>query len=390
MKKVLCFIIAVIMCIGVSACQSSTSAPSETTSPVATSSSTSVSTSETSQTGVVIPKDLPMKQIAVMYPNWTTQEALLKKSALEQLESTFNVRFIFVEQGNSLESSLAALETVLQQDIDGIIGGTSAAGLKACADAGNVPIVFNGNMSAEIMKTASEYPNFLGNVASDLYQGGVECAIALYEAGCRKVGAIGIPLGIAPSMDDRYYGFKDQVDKYPDMEIIASDFSMGLFANAISSFAAAYPEMDGLFSEVTNEMILQTLNTEGLVGKVKYAGFDFSSTTAEYFENGTLVYDIGGHYANTLFAFAVMYNYLYDGTMIISDTETPILGNEFGVGSAEEYNLFMKYSSTESRVFDANEVAAMIMGFNPDFSPDMFAELVTSYSLEDLVARRTK
>ena len=59
--------------------------------------------------------------------------------------------------------------------------------------------------------------------------------------------------------------------KFKDLggNIIAEDYSMMGFADSISSFAAAYPEMDGIFSVILNESVFQAVTTEGLVGQVK-------------------------------------------------------------------------------------------------------------------------
>lgn len=391
MKKILCCIIAVVMAFGLAACQQPGTETSGTSSSVPESSAPMVSSGseEPSASGITIPSDLPKLKIGVFYSTFADTLGGQFRSSMESLSSKFNVEFQFIEWGRTPDEQQTALESALQTGFDGVlVAGETEAMMESCKNAGDIPIIgFAALMDNATGQALSQYSGFLGHVGQDDYYVGVHAADALYEAGCRKVGLIGVTLGISVVGDARVKGFKDAVEKHSDMSIIAEDYSMGLFDKAVSSFAAAYPEMDGMYSVAGSETIYQTIVTEGLVGKIKFATCDISQSTKDFFDNGTLVYIAGGQYSTIMTAFAALYNYLYDGTRLISDPSKMVAAPYCEIRTSAEFEEYSKIVAGNIPVYTPDEIAAMIKGFNPSFTSEDFIKINEDYSLEDVSSR---
>ena len=395
MKKILCLLIAVSMIVGLVACQSAVETPLGTPSEsVEQTSNASPEVSSDSESlepsDVTIPSDLPEKKIGVMSVSYANTIGVQYKNSLEKLADAFNIELVLLEMGTSSEQAQAVFESALQTGLDGLITvGTSTAQLEACKKAG-IPVVVYGTgpIDEQQEQGFAGFDNFFGTIGESNYELGINAAEALYEAGCRKIGAVGITEGLSRTQDDRMKSFRDGVDKYEDMEIIAEDLSMGKFGEAISSFAAAYPEMDGIFAADMPEAVYQAIANEGLVGRVKLASIGVCDATKDYFENGTLVYATGGDIGSLMLSFPVMYNYIYDGTLLIPDRDT-VWMDPFKMYSSEDYDIYLKEATGDAIVYTPEELAAMIVGFNPQFTPEDFEQIVSDYSLQDVFTRHS-
>jgi hypothetical protein len=127
--------------------------------------------------------------------------------------------------------------------------------------------------------------------------------------------------------------------------------------------------------------------TNGLVGKVKLATVDVSENTKMFVDNGTIVYIAGGQYNTIMTAFAALYNYMYDGTRIIPDPGKAVYAPYLEIKTSSDYETYAKLVEGPTPVYKPEEIAAMIKGFNPSFTPDDFVKVNQSYSLEDLAKR---
>jgi hypothetical protein len=391
-KGICYFLTAALLLASLAACggdaaTGGTSAAGETTASVETSAGESAGASGST---VQLPADLPSYRIGVMYFTFTDKLGSQMKNALDYLAEAFNIEFVYIEATYSSEAGQAALETALQTGLDGVIAVSSGvAFVEACKTAGDVPCVSiqiepNDDQVAQDM---AAYDCYLGAVCENDYQVGVNAAEALYASGVRNLGICGLTPGLARSHDDRIRGVKSVIDKYDDLTLSAEDYTMAEYAKSISSFAAAYPEMDGLFASQGVETIYQTMNTEGLIGSVKLATVDISESTGDYFDNGTLISIAGGQYGTTMVGFALLYNYLCDGTRIIPDTSVTLRRPFIEVTSSEEFQDYLTYVDGDVPVYTVDEVAAMIHGFNPEAGFETYTQAAADYSLADIVAR---
>lgn len=383
MKKVVTILLALSIVFSIVACSGNQPA-AESETP-----STETGAAAESATESILPTDLPKYKIALVYSTFTDKLGGQMKSAMEYLAKDFNIDFVFLETGYTADT-VTVIESTLQNGIDGIIMvGASPAVLDAAQKAGNVPVVMiqSEPTTPEIAQEMATYDNYLGAICENDYEVGYNALEALYNAGARNFGIAGLTKGISKTHDDRAQAAIDFINSKSDAKLLADDYSMGLWSDALTSFAASFPEMDGFFATGGSEGVYQVMRTEGLSGKVKYATIDIQESTGEYFQSGDLAWIAGGQYGTTMVGFAVLYNYLADGTRIIPDTSVTLYRPFLELNSYEDYEVYLKYVDGDVPVYTVEEVAQMVHKFNPDANFEYFQNLAETYSMEDIETR---
>lgn len=337
-----------------------------------------------------VKENLPRYKIGLVYAQFTDKLGSQMQNAMKYLADAFNVEFSYIESGGDAEQTLKIMESAAQTGLDGVlmVGGTPAI-LDALGD---IPLVTiqaeptNDEVAAEM----STYDNYLGAVCENDYDVGYRAAEALYKQGARKFGLLGLTKGLSKTHDQRAKAFVDFVSKQDDAELLAEDYSLAKLAEGITAFAASFPEMDGLFSTLGMESAYQAMRTEGLTGKVKFATIDISESTGDYFESGDLAWIAGGQYGTTMVGFAILYNYLADGTRIIPDTKETFYRPFLEISSLKEFETYVKYVDSEIPVYSIGEVANMIHAFNENADFEYFQKLAEDYSMEDIKTRHAE
>lgn len=338
---------------------------------------------------------LPKKTVGVIYSSFTDELGRSFKLSLESLASYFNIDFKFVETGFNTEEAQSMIDSLLQSGVDGvIIVAPGVANLEAAKRTGTAVIGMNNPVDEETARQFASYSNYIGAIVNNDYNIGIQAADALYEAGCRNICISYLTPGTSKNHDDRYRGFKDRVgEKYPDMKILAEHASRANWSAGINTFAAAYPEMDGLFLTACSEPAYNAIRKNNLVGKVKIATADISESTIDYLENGTIVMIAGGQYNKMMLAFAALYNFMYDGTRIIKSSTnsyaTPFIMVK-STGDFDNYEKYIDASTAKSFVYSPEYIATLIQGLNPSMTADAFKSVCENYSLEDVVSRMGK
>ena len=393
-KKIICMILALAMVLALAACGESANPPAESApadSAPATASSdntdsdvgTAVSTGTEESANFQFPEDLPEFKIGCIGVYTGSELYIQWKNNLQSLEDKFNVSFQFVDQGGD---TAADVENMCTAGVNGILMQGCSESILQITEKYNVPLaVYCQTFSDEEMEAFSKYSTFLGVISEDDNIGARDAAQAMYDAGCRNVAVAGLTRGLAQSQDNRADSF---VARFKEIggNIIAEDYTYALFADSISSFAAAYPEMDGVFSVFLLEGVFQAFSTEGLIGNAKLASFDLTENCIDFLNNGTMVFTACGQQGTIMAAFAMLYNYLYDGTYLVPDRSEMVVRNFINIYNAEDaddYNKYIRYST----IYSPEEIGNMIVGFNPEFSFEAFQELNQSYSIADVKAR---
>lgn len=390
MKKLIAVFLCIALCISFAACGgTATSSSGGGTAGTEVDNKGNVVTNYSDDGEVHTDKEMPHYNIMVTYYSFTDKLGSQYKSSLEYLGERLNIDFTFVEVSMG-EDAMTTIEAALVNKPDAwISNGCSVAEVKAAADAGNVPYVSCGTVfpSAEVAAEMATYENFLGAIGVDDYGAGYSAAEALYEDGCRNVLLCGIQKGLAGQHDQRAFGFLDGVAAHEDMNLLGEDYSMMAFAEAITSFAATYPELDGVFCTGLSEAIYNTFTTESLVGSVRLGGLDVSESTGDYFENGTLSYMAAGNYVTNMLGFVAVYNYLLDGTRIIEEPTEQVVWNNINLRSAEDYDNYIIYLDSGTPAYTANEIIQMVHYYNEEMTPEAFLEAGKAYTLENVMER---
>lgn len=329
-------------------------------------------------------------KIAFSYAQFTDKLGSQFKNALEYLASNYNVDMVFFETGSG-DEAVTNLESILSKgDIDGVIqvGGTAAQ--VAVANKYNVPYICACGFPSleEEIKGCAAYDNFLGGAIDDDVWAGVHCIEALYDAGCRNITYSGLTQGFVKSHDDRYKGMYKVLEEHPDMKLLAENYSMGLWADDVATFNASFNNIEGMGFSAMVDGVYTALESEGMAnGSIKIAAVDISSMTGNYFKKGVQVWTCGGQYATAMVAWAILYNYLIDGTRIIPDPTKPLIRQYIEIKSYEDYESYVKYVEGTLPTYDADEIANMIHYFNPDITYADFEKEAVTYSLPDIMAR---
>ena len=334
--------------------------------------------------------ELPQYKIAFGYGDWDTALGMQFQAAFEYLCEAYNVEPMLFAPGSG-EEGVAAVESLLAGgDIDGIITVTWGTAQQAVADKYGVPVVAACQIpsDAEIDAVAA-YDTYLGGIEDDEFFAGYSAMEALYNAGCRNVTISGLTAGYSKGHDQRAAGAKQFASEHSDLNILTESYTTGTWHEDIPTFAAAFPEVDGMWFTALNDGVYAALANEGLDdGSVKVAGPDVANGTASAFANGIQVFTCGGQYATPMIAFAVLYNYLSDGTRIISDPKVSIARNYLVVYSKDELDQYDAVVADETPVYNADEIAELIHYFNADVTYDDLVNSGKTYSLEDIAARR--
>jgi ABC-type sugar transport system substrate-binding protein len=331
------------------------------------------------------------KSIAVVYSTFTDMLGSEFKGSLESLAQYFNIDFHFIETGYNTEEAQAKTDAMFQMDLDGVIFVSPTVATLEAAYKRNIPVIaLNEPVDEETGKQLRAYPNYLGGVVNDDYAIGRNAAKALYDAGCRKICISYLTPGTSKNHQDRYDGFKDALKNYPDMIVLSESSSRAQWPAAVKTFAAAFPEMDGLFSTAFSEPGYNAIKKNGLVGKFKLATADISESTADYIDNGVICSISGGQYNKIMLAFAALYNYLYDGTRILDTlggySYTPFIQ----ITSSKDYKVYEKYVTGGTNwVYTPQIIEKLIMGINPDMTPEKFDEFCKAYSISQVMSLRS-
>lgn len=337
-----------------------------------------------------VKEDLPRYKIGLVYSQFTDKLGSQMQNAMKYLADAFNVEFSYIESGGDAEQTLKIMESAAETGLDGVLMvNVTPAILNAM---GKIPVVAiqSEPTNEEVAAEMSGFDNYLGAVCENDYDVGYRAAEALYKQGARKFGLLGLTKGLSKTHDQRATAFLDYIKEQDDAEVLAEDYSLAKLAEGISSFAASFPEMDGLFSTLGMETAYQAMRTEGLTGNVKYATIDISESTGDYFESEDLAWIAGGQYGTTMVGFAILYNYLSDGTRIIPDTKETFYRPFLEIANLEEYEIYVKYVDSEIPVYSIGEVANMIHAFNDKADFAYYEKISKDYSINDIKSRHAE
>lgn len=403
-KKMMALLLALVMALSLAACGSSggsgekdnsegNSSSGDAASPAESGTTVGTDGTVTTQyagTEVKTDKELPPFKVLVMYGTFTDKLGSQYKSALEYLAEPLNIEFTFLEVGTGGDDALTAIQAALVSGYDAALGTTANEAYVSIFQNAGVPYVVSGAMPSneeQARTLADNYPMYLGSVVVDDYGAGYEMAESLYRDGCRNVMWNGLQRGASGQHDARALGFTDAVASHDDMNLITENYDYSAWADSIATAAATYTELDGVGCTAMSEAIYNIVETEGLVGTVRLAGIDVSEGTGRAFENGSLSYMAAGNYATEMISFAVLYNYILDGTRVIEDPAVNLAMNNINLNSLEDYNNYIKYLDSGVPVYTAQEILEMTHYYDESFDADAMTKLCQAYSLEDVMVR---
>ncbi len=130
------------------------------------------------------------------------------------------------------------------------------------------------------------------SIASDNRLGGQKAGEALAQAlgGKGEVALMGAMVGVTTN-EQRYQGFKEALGKFPDMKIVATEYSgedQSKAAQQMQSVLLAHPNLAGAFAvdTPTSHGAAVGLRNAGKAGKVVLVGFDAQPLEVEDLRGG--------------------------------------------------------------------------------------------------------
>lgn len=334
--------------------------------------------------------DLEFYSVGVLLWGYTDQLGGSVKKNLEYLGKEFNVEFSFVD-ALSTEEYISGTENLIQKGVDGILSLLVLPSMIEICDSAGVYLqqILNENTDPDTLKLMAESDYFTGMVTENDYECGVSMVDDLYARGCRNIVWIAPEAGMAANHDNRVRGIEATIEKYDDLNVLAN-YRGSEQAEALQSFAATYPEMDGII--VTGgagggtESIYQIMQSEGLNGQAILATIDIGEGTGDKLESGELGWIAGGQFPTTGIAFAILYNAII-GTPIHEEPEKTIYRPFMVLQSKEDYDNYMKFVEGDIPPYTGDEIKALIKKFNSEASMNLLQEYGGAYGIEDVVER---
>lgn len=160
----------------------------------------------------------------------------------------------------------------------------------ASAKAKGIPVViFDSSLEGEAGK------DFVSYVATDNYKGGVLAGEEMGRllGGKGKVVLLRYAIGSA-STEQREAGFLDAIKKFPDIQVVSDNQFSGATVNTAQTKAMnmidVLKQADGIHTvnESSTQGMLNALESNGMIGKVKFVGFDTSKSLVDAMKAGKI------------------------------------------------------------------------------------------------------
>lgn len=292
----------------------------------------------------------------------------------------------------NFEEIITAAENLIQAGCDIIMTNKASIALMDLCDSNQVYLAQWASpiTDAELLAHLEKSDYWVGCSVCDDYDAGYKCVEALYNAGCRNIALIGSAAGNY-CHDLRFKGMYDAVDAHEDLTVLGEYRTSSIkteAAPALQNYIALFPELDGVVTSGSAggvlESIVQTLDTEGKIEKVRYAAIDLQEGCDEFLDEGSLTFVCGGQYLEVMFLALNALN-VFDGAYEGKrDIETTFIY----IDEVEDYNNYIDYIDSEGVYpYSPEELQAITWRCNPDAKFEDLYAVWADYSLETIMAK---
>jgi len=304
---------------------------------------------------------------------------------------------------NSADGLIDNISELISRDVDGILFMPASDSMlpavdAMCADAG----VYWGTM----FRTISDDDIREAMYDSEWYAGGCNeddetCSSnivkSMADMGVTDLGVINIAKGDTSS-DLRDKGAAEGAEE-AGVNILNTTYDISVttdMTKTIESYIAAYPEMNGILVLGTYcggaiPTIEKALADHDKAGDIKVGRIDFETTLGDYLKEGTFNVSYGGQQQIDPLVSAVILVNKVIGTPIVEDEPTNIITPYLELTTAEEADQFNEYFLGDDAVYTADEIKdKMIKFYNPDIDMDYMNDLISTFSIADVVERHSK
>jgi len=244
---------------------------------------------------LIVPSVIQAFTIGVVMGNLDNPYFVQMAVAAEEQAKLFGVETTVLNANYDSATQLSQVETLLQRKVDAIvINPTDSVALIPAAEA-----AYKAGVPFVCVDRNVETNHISMNIESDNYMAGKLCAeyIAKRLNGRGKIAILLGTLGINVTRD-RTNGFIDEINKYPEIKIVAQqtgNFNMAEGMSVAESILTAHPDLDAIYSE-NDPMAL------GAVQAIKQLGYkkDIFIVSIDGAPNALEVVKNGGYIAMTV------------------------------------------------------------------------------------------
>jgi ribose transport system substrate-binding protein len=335
---------------------------------------------------------------------WSSTDTLGSqcKRILDAAAKALDVDIMYVDQGHISEKVTASAETLAAAGCNGmIICNSASAEMNAVINTCTKNKMYVAQFFRIIDKTANpnEYklasssPYYIGAVHENEIDNGVNLVNLLCEKGCRKIALEGWNSGDATFLL-RWKGYKQGIDTWnkahPSDKAVLLDPQYGGTTSDTGRATAeaiinANSGVDALIvaggGGDTLIGALAAIDSLGLKGKIKVMSTDFLADLDQQLASGAMAGESGGHYADPLFAFMLVYNAVKGNYKKPAGSFYEINFPYLYVASSADYDAYAKYFVNDLP-YNASELAAMGKLSEPDL-----AKKAAALSIKDVMQR---
>lgn len=204
-------------------------------------------------------------------------------------ENGWTVKVNAADAETEVDKQISILEAYIEEGVDAIITGpsskTALVDVINKADEKGIPVF--------LVDSGAEECAYQAYVGTDNYVGGQQGAKWIAEN--VKEGQVAVLDGFSgnDATTQRQKGFMDEIAKYPDIEVVASEYgnceiSKGM--EVTENFLTAYPDLKGIFT--VNDMMAigagQAVEAAGKRDQIQICGFDGQPDAAQKIIDGTI------------------------------------------------------------------------------------------------------
>lgn len=192
------------------------------------------------------------------------------------------------DASTEVDKQINIAEAFIEEGVDALVLGPTDA--TALVDVINSAAA--KDIAVFLVDSGADESDYVSYIGTDNYEGGI---LAAEWMGENVKGQVAIIDGFAgnEATTQRYKGFMDAIEEYPDIEVVTSDYGNGDLSMGMSvaeNFLVAYPDLAGIFA-VDDMMAIgagQAVEAAGKKDSVKILGFDGQPDAAEKILEGTL------------------------------------------------------------------------------------------------------
>ena len=335
---------------------------------------------------------------------WSSTDTLGSqcKRIIDAAAAALDVNVMYVDQGHVSEKVTASAETLAAAGCDGmIICNSASAEMNAVINTCTKNKMYLAQFFRIISKTANpnEYalacqsPYYIGAVHESEVDNGHNLIKILTDKGCRKIALEGWNSGDATFLL-RWQGYKEGIDiwnkAHPSDKAVLLDPQYGGTTSDTGRATAeaiinANKGVDALIvaggGGDTLIGALAAIDSMGLKGKIKVVSTDFLADLDQQLASGAMAGESGGHYADPLFAFMLVYNAIKGNYHKPANSFYEVVFPYLYVASPADYAAYAKYFVNDLP-YNADELRAMAKLSEVDL-----AKKSAALSIQDVMQR---